>query len=439
MAATVALDQATAASEAATAISVEDDPYQVYMLRHPAERASSVVPQLPKQPEMADTRLRYRRIAPNARSGSIGSLGGHFPRRFQFPPRPSLLESLTSDDDDDDNPSSFSVRHSHARAAAPSAAHSSRRSSRRQRARRVAVSALAAAIPASPLAHFSSPASMSPASAVSHGRVTPCSRSRASSSSSLSMSWWDDDDDYNNNNSKRHNKVGAHDTACTTPLSTSPATTPPPLSPSAALPPRQTHPSSPASSSSLDGPGPAMACGLLLGRGGAHREEADDTGTGPSSRSNSKSSSTTDGAAAEHQDKPPRRGSRRSRVLRRRSSRRVRDSEGGNAASAAAGAPANSVPGRRRKERMAITDDNGGMYDDKGVGAGVDVDGGEDDSTLLMAMGRCGREKELSVSFAHRPFEDGENRRHITAIQKLWVVLAMARAPFARLVGRYRR
>lgn len=85
---------------------VEDDPYQVYMLRRPAERSSSVVPQLPKQPEMADTRLRYRRIAPEARSGSFGSLGGHFPARFEFPNRRSLLESLTSDDE----ASSFAVR-----------------------------------------------------------------------------------------------------------------------------------------------------------------------------------------------------------------------------------------------------------------------------------------------------------------------------------------
>lgn len=77
----------------------DDDPYQVYTLRHPSDRASSLVPQLQKQPEMADTRLRYRRIAPNARSGSIGSLGGHFPPLFKFPPRPSLLESLTSDDE----------------------------------------------------------------------------------------------------------------------------------------------------------------------------------------------------------------------------------------------------------------------------------------------------------------------------------------------------
>lgn len=85
---------------------VEDDPYQVYMLRRPAERSSSVVPQLPKQPEMADTRLRYRRIAPESRSGSFGSLGGHFPPRFEFPNRRSLLESLTSDDE----ASSFAVR-----------------------------------------------------------------------------------------------------------------------------------------------------------------------------------------------------------------------------------------------------------------------------------------------------------------------------------------
>eukprot|EP00177_Eucheuma_denticulatum_P005327 GFKZ01009681.1.p1 GENE.GFKZ01009681.1~~GFKZ01009681.1.p1 ORF type:complete len:324 (+),score=64.98 GFKZ01009681.1:111-974(+) len=48
---------------------------------------------------MAETRLRYRRIAPEARSGSLGSLGNHFPARFEFPHRPSLLESLTSDDE----------------------------------------------------------------------------------------------------------------------------------------------------------------------------------------------------------------------------------------------------------------------------------------------------------------------------------------------------
>lgn len=85
---------------------IEEDPYQVYMLRHPAERASSIIPQLPKQPEMAETRLRYRRIAPEARSGSVGSLGNHFPARFQFPHRRSLLESLTSDDD---APNSFAI------------------------------------------------------------------------------------------------------------------------------------------------------------------------------------------------------------------------------------------------------------------------------------------------------------------------------------------
>ena len=84
----------------------DDDPYQVYMLRHPEDRASSLVPQLQKPPQMADTRLRYRRIAPNAYSGSFGSLGGHFPPLFKFPPRPSLLESLTSDDEQP----SFAVR-----------------------------------------------------------------------------------------------------------------------------------------------------------------------------------------------------------------------------------------------------------------------------------------------------------------------------------------
>lgn len=83
----------------------EDDPYEVYVLRRPHERSSAVVPQLPKQPEMADTRLRYRRIPAEARSGSLCSLGNHFPRRFEFPNRPSLLESLTSDDES--NASSF--------------------------------------------------------------------------------------------------------------------------------------------------------------------------------------------------------------------------------------------------------------------------------------------------------------------------------------------
>eukprot|EP00178_Gracilaria_changii_P020993 TRINITY_DN620_c0_g3_i1.p1 TRINITY_DN620_c0_g3~~TRINITY_DN620_c0_g3_i1.p1 ORF type:complete len:428 (-),score=71.43 TRINITY_DN620_c0_g3_i1:2012-3295(-) len=77
----------------------DEDPYHVYTLRRPNERASSVVPQLPKQPEMAETRLRYRRIPAAARSGSFGSLGNHFPARFQFPTRRSLLESLTSDDE----------------------------------------------------------------------------------------------------------------------------------------------------------------------------------------------------------------------------------------------------------------------------------------------------------------------------------------------------
>lgn len=77
----------------------EEDPYEVYVLRRPHERSSVVVPQLAKQPEMADTRLRYRRIPAEARSGSIGSLGNHFPPRFEFPNRPSLLEALTSDDE----------------------------------------------------------------------------------------------------------------------------------------------------------------------------------------------------------------------------------------------------------------------------------------------------------------------------------------------------
>ena len=92
------------------------------MLRRPHERASNVIPQLPKQPEMADTRLRYRRIAPETRSGSIASLGGHFPARFHFPHRTSLLESLTSDDETSSFASSFAIR--------------KRRSSRRTRSKR---------------------------------------------------------------------------------------------------------------------------------------------------------------------------------------------------------------------------------------------------------------------------------------------------------------
>lgn len=72
----------------------EEDPYELYVLRRPHERASQLVPQLAKQPEMADTRLRYRRIAPeNDPSGST------YPRRFEFPNRSSQLESLTSDDE----------------------------------------------------------------------------------------------------------------------------------------------------------------------------------------------------------------------------------------------------------------------------------------------------------------------------------------------------
>lgn len=86
----------------------EEDPYQVYMLRRPHERASNVVPQLPKQPEMAETRLRYRRIPAETRSGSLGSFGNHFPRRFEFPNRRSLLDSLTSDDES--VASSFAMR-----------------------------------------------------------------------------------------------------------------------------------------------------------------------------------------------------------------------------------------------------------------------------------------------------------------------------------------
>lgn len=114
---------------------VEDDPYFKYMLRHPAERASTVVPQLPKQPEMADTRLRYRRIPPTTRSGSMGSFGGHFPPRFKFPPRPSLLESLSSDDEH----SSFSMRRKRG-----AGRNRRRRRCLGHRNRRITVSALAA-------------------------------------------------------------------------------------------------------------------------------------------------------------------------------------------------------------------------------------------------------------------------------------------------------
>lgn len=80
----------------------EEDPYQVYVLRRPHERSSHLVSQLSKQPEFADTRLRYRRIAPD--SDDNNEAQSTYPRRFEFPNRPSLLESLT---DDDSSMSSF--------------------------------------------------------------------------------------------------------------------------------------------------------------------------------------------------------------------------------------------------------------------------------------------------------------------------------------------
>ena len=72
---------------------VEDDPYEMYVLRRPHERSSTVLQHLVKQPEYADTRLRYHRIGDEAAMSAI-------PRRFEFPTRPSMLESLTDTDDE---------------------------------------------------------------------------------------------------------------------------------------------------------------------------------------------------------------------------------------------------------------------------------------------------------------------------------------------------
>lgn len=91
MSATTGIDELSATEAPET----DEDPYHVYLLRRPHERASTIVPQLPKQPEMANTRLRYRRIG----SGSFNSLGGHFPAPFEMPNRQSQLDSLTSDDE----------------------------------------------------------------------------------------------------------------------------------------------------------------------------------------------------------------------------------------------------------------------------------------------------------------------------------------------------
>eukprot|EP00737_Agarophyton_chilense_P004982 gb/GEZJ01006827.1/.p1 GENE.gb/GEZJ01006827.1/~~gb/GEZJ01006827.1/.p1 ORF type:complete len:342 (+),score=39.81 gb/GEZJ01006827.1/:506-1531(+) len=69
------------------------DPYHLYELRRPQDRATSVVPQLPHQPEYARTRLRYRRITsmcpPNSRSPMPPT---SFPAAFH-PPRANSFDS----------------------------------------------------------------------------------------------------------------------------------------------------------------------------------------------------------------------------------------------------------------------------------------------------------------------------------------------------------
>ncbi len=72
----------------------EDDPYELYVLRRPHERSSTVLQNLQKHPEFANTRLKYHRTP--ADEAALSAI----PRRFEFPTRPSMLESLTDTDEE---------------------------------------------------------------------------------------------------------------------------------------------------------------------------------------------------------------------------------------------------------------------------------------------------------------------------------------------------
>ncbi|KAI0558725.1 hypothetical protein FGB62_190g011 [Gracilaria domingensis] len=72
------------------------DPYQLYELRRPHERSSNVVPQLPRQPDYAHTRLRYRRITSGSPLNAPTSvpLATNYPAAF----RPARAYSFSSSD-----------------------------------------------------------------------------------------------------------------------------------------------------------------------------------------------------------------------------------------------------------------------------------------------------------------------------------------------------
>ncbi|KAI0557407.1 hypothetical protein FGB62_305g08 [Gracilaria domingensis] len=72
------------------------DPYQLYELRRPHERSSNVVPQLPRQPDYANTRLRYRRIISGSPQNAPTSvpLATNYPAAF----RPARAYSFSSSD-----------------------------------------------------------------------------------------------------------------------------------------------------------------------------------------------------------------------------------------------------------------------------------------------------------------------------------------------------
>lgn len=81
------------------------DPYELYELRSPYDRASSVVPtHLVKQPGFASTRASFQRVlvddVPVLASGEKSSdlPAGNYPRPFCMPSRMSLLDPLTDDE-----------------------------------------------------------------------------------------------------------------------------------------------------------------------------------------------------------------------------------------------------------------------------------------------------------------------------------------------------
>jgi hypothetical protein len=80
-----------------------EDPYELYALRSPNERAGTIVcSHLTKQPDFALTRAVFQRIpdsvANEAASDSPLSYGSNYPRPFSMPSRVSLLDYLTDDD-----------------------------------------------------------------------------------------------------------------------------------------------------------------------------------------------------------------------------------------------------------------------------------------------------------------------------------------------------